>query len=102
MVNRRTVEIGIHMALGAKRSDVIGMVLTESLLPVVIGLATGITTSLALSRVVESFLFGVSTTDPIVMIGATLLFLAISGLATAVPARRATRIDPLRVLRFDS
>ena len=100
-VNRRTAEIGIRMAMGAQRSAVAGMVVRESLGPVMVGIALGAAAALSLARFVESMLFGVSKTDPWTLAGAALLFLAAAAIAAALPARRACGIDPMRALRHE-
>lgn len=98
-VARRTSEIGIRMAIGAQGPDVVRMVIRESLAPVVAGVAVGCVSAFAVTRWVESMLFGVSRHDPVTIVGATLLFLFVAVTAAALPARHACRIDPLRALR---
>jgi putative ABC transport system permease protein len=96
---RRTPEIGIRMALGAQRIDVIRMVANESLVPVAIGIAFGLCGSFALMRGLQHFLFGISYADRTTIAGSiTCLFLA-AALAAYLPARRASRIDPMVALR---
>ena len=100
-VSRRTNEIGIRMALGAQRAGVVGMVLRESMLMVAIGVIVGLAGALAGGRFVESVLFGLSTTDAITIsaaIGATIL---VSLAAGYLPARRASRVDPMVALRYE-
>jgi putative ABC transport system permease protein len=100
-VGRRTHEIGVRVALGATRWDVVSLLLRQGLLPTTIGLTLGIAGALVLTRVLASLLFGVSTTDVTVFAGATAL-LAIAALgATYLPARRATGIDPMLALRAE-
>ena len=100
-VTRRTSEIGIRIALGAGRPQVLWMVLRESLLVVACGLAAGIPAALLLSRYVASMLFGVKAYDAL-SIAATILILAAAGaLAGFIPARRASRISPIRALRYE-
>jgi hypothetical protein len=86
---RRTHEIGIRMALGAERRDILGMVLQETLVLAVIGVAIGLPAALAASRLVSSTLFGVKATDPVTLTMATLVMLAVAALAGYLPARRA-------------
>jgi predicted permease len=100
-VSRRTGEIGLRLALGAQRRDVLRMVLRESLAMVLIGAAVGIPVALAGGRMISSLLFGVSPTDPLTLILATLLLTAVAALATWVPARHASRLDAMTALRYE-
>jgi putative ABC transport system permease protein len=100
-VARRTNEIGVRMALGADRRDVLWLVLGDALRLVLIGAALGVPAALAASRLVASQLFGISATDPGAIVAATLALLAVATLAGYFPARRATRVDPLVALRCD-
>ncbi len=100
-VNRRTHEIGLRMALGASRSDVLTMVLGQGLRIAGIGIVIGVPTTLALTRLLRGFLFGVSTADPVVFALVTVLLTAIVLLASYVPARRATKVDPMVALRYE-
>jgi len=100
-VKRRYHEIGVRLALGAQRPDVIWLVLRESLLLVVIGIAIGVPAALAATRLIASVLFGVNPADPLTYSLATLLMLAVAGFAGYLPARRATRIDPMVALRYE-
>jgi macrolide transport system ATP-binding/permease protein len=101
LVTRRTSEIGIRMALGARPAAVIAMILHESVVPVGIGLALGAVAAIVAARWVNALLFGVVAYDPRTMAAAALVFLAIATLAALLPARRASRIDPLGALRAD-
>jgi putative ABC transport system permease protein len=100
-VAQRTQEIGIRMALGARHSQVVRMVLREGLLLVVAGVAMGIVGSLALSRVIRTLLFEVAPGDPITLSIVSLLLTGTGVLACYFPAHRATRVDPLLALRCD-
>jgi predicted permease len=101
MVTRRTPEIGIRMALGARRLDVIWMVLRESIGPVAAGLAAGGAGALIAAHWIDHLLFGVSAHDPRTIVEAVIVFLLIAAGAAILPARRATRINPLRALRSE-
>jgi putative ABC transport system permease protein len=100
-VSRRTREIGVRVALGAAKGDVLRMILGQGLRTIFIGAAIGLTGSLALTRTVQSLLFGVSATDPLTLGGVTLLLVAAALLACYIPARRATKLDPMIALRYE-
>jgi putative ABC transport system permease protein len=100
-VSRRTREIGVRVALGAESGDVLRMILGQGLRTIFIGVAIGIAGSLALTRTVASLLFGVTATDPLTYAAVTGLLILIALLACWVPARRATRVDPLVALRYE-
>jgi putative ABC transport system permease protein len=100
-VSRRTREIGVRVALGAGSGDVLRMILSQGLRTIFIGVAIGIAGSLALTRSVESLLFGVTATDPLTFGGVTLLLIGAGLLACYIPARRAMRVDPLISLRYE-
>jgi predicted permease len=100
-VSRRTREIGVRIALGARPGDALTMVLGQGLRTISIGVAIGIAGSLALTRTVESLLFGVTPTDPLTFGSVTLLLVGAALLACYIPARRATRVDPMVALRSE-
>jgi ABC-type antimicrobial peptide transport system permease subunit len=100
-VAQRAREIGIRMALGAARTQVVGMVMRDTLRMVSLGVLVGIPVSLAASRWIASFLYGIKAQDPLTYIAIAALVVA-AGLAAAyVPSRRASRVDPMVVLRYD-
>jgi len=100
-VARRTNEVGIRMALGANRGDVLGMVLREAGVLVAVGVVVGIPGALIASRLLTSQLFGVSPFDPLTLICSALLLSLVAIVAAFVPARRASRIEPMRALRAE-
>ena len=100
-VTQRRREIGVRMALGAERRDVLRLVLTRALRIVVAGLIVGLAGAAGVTRVLQRFLFGVTPTDPIAFTSVTLLLMAVGLLAAWLPARRATKIDPCAALRAE-
>jgi putative ABC transport system permease protein len=100
-VSRRTREIGVRVALGAESGDVLRMILGQGLRTIFTGVAIGIAGSLVLTRTVESLLFGVTATDPLTYVAVSCLLVLVALLACWVPARRATRVDPLVALRYE-
>ena len=100
-VTRRTQEIGIRMALGAQRSDVLRQVVGEGAGLAALGVVIGIGASLAITRVMSTLLFGISATDPLTFVGVVVLLSVVALLASYIPARRATRVDPLVALRYE-
>jgi len=100
-VTRRTREIGVRMALGAQRGDVLSLVVRHALTMTMAGVALGLIASLALTRVLGRFLYEVQPSDPVSLAAAAVLLLAVALLAIYVPARRATRVEPLTALRAE-
>ena len=100
-VARRTREIGIRAALGARAGDLVGLVLGEGVRVTLVGVALGVVLALALGRVVESLLFGASARDPVVYAVATATLLLVAALASVIPGWRAASIDPVTALRED-
>src|ERR1019366_2267801 len=100
-VTRRTGEMGIRMALGAQRRDVLGMVLRQGMTPVLAGLAAGAASAVVIGRFLESLLFHVSPRDPLAFAVSGAVLLVVSVAACIVPARRATRVSPIEALRFE-
>jgi putative ABC transport system permease protein len=98
-VRRRVREIGIRMALGATPSQVLRLVVGDGLKPIILGVAIGVAAAVALSRVVASLIFGVRPTDPLTFSAVALLLIVVGVLASILPAYRATRVEPIRILR---
>jgi putative ABC transport system permease protein len=100
-VTARTHEIGVRMALGARGLDVLKQMLKEGMVLALIGMAIGLVASFALTRSIESLLFGVSATDAVTFVLVSLMLAAIAALACYLPARRAMKVDPMVALRRD-
>jgi len=101
IVSQRTHEIGIRMVLGAQTSDVLWMVIRRGMILALIGVALGLATALALTRVMKNLLFNVSATDPATFTLIALLLVSVALIASYIPARRATKVDPLQDLRHE-
>jgi putative ABC transport system permease protein len=100
-VSQRTREIGVRMALGAKRTDVLRLVLAEAMKLILIGVALGVAAALALTKAMVGFLYGVTAADPLIFLSVILLLVIVSLAACYVPARRAMRVDPMVALRYE-
>ncbi|MGH9582036.1 MAG: FtsX-like permease family protein, partial [Bryobacteraceae bacterium] len=100
-VARRTREIGIRMALGARRGNVLWLILRQSLLMAVAGIAAGVPCALLLTKLVGTLLYGVKPDDPITLLSAIAVMIAVAALASWIPARRAAKVDPMTALRYE-
>jgi len=101
LVSERTHEIGIRLALGASRSNILRMVLRQGLGLAIVGAAVGLVCALIVSHLMASLLYGVRPTDPFTFVGVALLLIAVALLACYIPARYATRVDPMTALRYE-
>jgi putative ABC transport system permease protein len=101
LVAQRTHEIGLRMALGAQKGQVLTLVLRQGLFLIGTGLMLGLAGAAALTRYLQGMLYGLTTLDPVTYVGASALRAAAATFASWVPARRATRVDPLMALRSD-
>jgi ABC-type antimicrobial peptide transport system permease subunit len=100
-VNQRRREIGIRLALGARRAQVLGMIMREALLVCGAGLAIGLTAALVVSRLLRSLLYTVTPTDPLVFFGVPALLAAVALAASLLPAREAAAVDPNETMRLE-
>lgn len=101
VIVQRTHELGIRMALGAQRRDILRLVIFQGMRSVLIGIVIGALAALALSSVLASFLYGISDKDPLTFIGVCLLLALIALAACYIPALRAMRVDPMVALRYE-
>jgi ABC-type antimicrobial peptide transport system permease subunit len=101
LVSRRTHELGIRMALGARRGDVLRLVLARGLRLSAVGAAVGLAGAFAASRLISGFIYGVAATDPVSYAASILVAVSVALLACYFPARRATRVNPLVALRYE-
>jgi putative ABC transport system permease protein len=100
-MTQRTQEFGIRLALGAQPRKVLGMMLGHGVILVMIGVGFGVAGALAITRYLLSMLFGLTAVDPLTYLAVAVLFTAVALLASYVPARRATKVDPLVALRYE-
>ncbi|HUJ30053.1 MAG TPA: ABC transporter permease [Candidatus Acidoferrum sp.] len=100
-VANRTSEIGIRMALGAQRGNVLGLILRESMLLALIGVLIGLPAVFAVWKLIKSLLYGLTPADPLALAGATLLMFVVAAVAGYIPARRASKTDPIEALRYE-
>jgi putative ABC transport system permease protein len=100
-VAQRTREFGVRIALGASPRAILRMVLAQGMLTIAIGTAIGLAGSFALTRTMRSLLFEISPNDPLTIAGVAVLLVLIAALASYIPARRATRVDPTIALRYE-
>jgi putative ABC transport system permease protein len=100
-VAQRTHEIGIRLALGAQKRDVLWLIVRQGLGLTLLGVALGLAAAMALTRVLQNLLYGISATDPATFASIALLLISVACLASFIPARRATKVDPLIALRHE-
>ena len=100
-VSQRTQEIGLRIALGAQKRDILGMIGRQGAVIVASGLAVGLLAAFAVGRLVSDFLVGITPSDPITYVGVSVLLAAVACLATYLPTRRATKVDPMVALRYE-
>jgi putative ABC transport system permease protein len=100
-VSRRTQEMAIRMALGASRREVLRLVLRDGLRLTAVGVMLGLVAAGALSRVMAGYIYGITSTDPLTLVGASLVLTVVALLACYLPARRATRVNPIAALRYE-
>jgi putative ABC transport system permease protein len=101
IVTQRTAEIGIRIALGAQRKQVLRLVLVDGLRPALLGLVLGLAASAGLTQLIESMLYGTQPLDPVIFFSVSLLLLLVAAIACAAPAWQASRLDPMQALRSE-
>ncbi|HEX5435232.1 MAG TPA: FtsX-like permease family protein, partial [Candidatus Angelobacter sp.] len=101
LVSQRTREIGIRLALGAQRNELLMMVVRQSMRVIMLGLAAGLVAALLASRLLSNLLFKTRSTDPLTFVAVAVLLVGLAWLASYIPARRVTRVDPLIALRSE-
>jgi ABC-type antimicrobial peptide transport system permease subunit len=100
-VSQRTQEIGLRIALGAQKGDILRMIGRQGALIIASGLTVGSVTAIAVGRLVRDFLVGITPSDPVTYVGVSILLAGVAFLATYIPTRRATRVDPMVALRYE-
>jgi ABC-type antimicrobial peptide transport system permease subunit len=98
-VGQRTQEVGVRMALGAQRSDVLWLILRQHMKPALVGVVLGVIGAIALARFIQGMVYGVGAADPLTLAGMSVLLLLVAAAACWIPAQRATRVDALIALR---